>query len=156
MTDFSLWQTAPLPTIIAHILPRYHETHRQQLEQLLNLGNQVAQAHDNFPENFLPLIAMIQEDLLSHMMKEERVLFPMINQGAGQAATMPIRMMMHEHHEHENSIAQLREVTHHGVLPENADEKWKQLYELVEEFINDLNDHIELENNILFARTLND
>ena len=89
------------------------------------------------------------------MMKEERILFPMIDQGAGSGAVMPIRMMMHEHDDHQGAIAQLRSLTNDFTPPENACGSWQRLYALAKEFTDDLADHIELENNILFARTLN-
>ena len=108
MTDLSLWQTAPLDAAIEHILQRYHETHRNQLAELGALAQKVAGVHaGSFPAALLPLLQGIEAELLSHMMKEERVLFPMIKQGAGRGAAMPIQMMMHEHTEHEAALAEL-------------------------------------------------
>ena len=143
MTDLSIWQNAPLNNITAHIVPRYHDTHRSQMAEMLELGEKVAE------------VQAIQNELLSHMMKEERILFPMIDQGAGSGAAMPIRMMMHEHDDHQGAIAQLRSLTNDFTPPENACGSWQRLYALAKEFTDDLADHIELENNILFARTLN-
>ena len=156
MTDLSIWQNAPLNNITAHIVPRYHDTHRSQMAEMLELGEKVAEVHaGSFPEDFVPLVQAIQNELLSHMMKEERILFPMIDQGAGSGAVMPIRMMMHEHDDHQGAIAQLRSLTNDFTPPENACGSWQRLYALAKEFTDDLTDHIELENNILFARTLN-
>ena len=76
MTDLSLWQTAPLDAAIEHILQRYHETHRNQLAELGALAQKVAGVHaDSFPAALLPLLQGIEAELLSHMMKEEQVLF---------------------------------------------------------------------------------
>ena len=112
MTDLSIWQNAPLNNITAHIVPRYHDTHRSQMAEMLELGEKVAEVHaGSFPEDFVPLVQAIQNELLSHMRKEERILFPMIDQGAGSGAAMPIRMMMHEHDDHQGAIAQLRSLT---------------------------------------------
>ena len=87
MTDLSIWQNAPLNNITAHIVPRYHDTHRSQMAEMLELGEKVAEVHaGSFPEDFVPLVQAIQNELLSHMMKEERILFPMIDQGAGSGA----------------------------------------------------------------------
>ena len=82
-------------------------------------------------------------------------MFPMIDQGAGGNAAMPIRMMMHEHGDHQGAIKQLREVTDGFTPPKNACGSWQRLYALAKQFTDDLADHIELEDNILFARTLN-
>ena len=155
MTDLSIWQNAPLNNITAHIVPRYHDTHRSQMAEMLELGEKVAEVHaGSFPEDFVPLVQAIQNELLSHMMKEERILFPMIDQGAGSGAAMPIRMMMHEHGDHQGAIGQLAAVTNNFTPPENAPEEWRQLFALAKQFADDLADHIELEDNILFARTL--
>ena len=138
MTDLSLWQTAPLDAAIEHILQRYHETHRNQLAELGALAQKVAGVHaGSFPAALLPLLQGIEAELLSHMMKEERVLFPMIKQGAGRDAAMPIQMMMHEHTEHEAALAELRALTDDFTPPEGACGSWQRLYARAEELSND-------------------
>ena len=135
MTDLSLWQTAPLDAAIEHILQRYHETHRNQLAELGALAQKVAGVHaGSFPAALL--------------------LCPMIKQGAGRGAAMPIQMMMHEHTEHEAALAELRALTDDFTPPEGACGSWQRLYALAKELSDDLNDHIALENDILFARVL--
>ncbi|QEY23156.1 iron-sulfur cluster repair protein DnrN [Neisseria animalis] len=155
MTDLTVWETAPFNTTIDHILQRYHDVHHAQLEELVPLARKVATVHaDTFPAEVADLLAGIQNELLSHMMKEERMLFPMIKQGIGRGAAMPISVMMHEHEEHDQAIARLRELTDNFTLPAHACGSWTRLYRLAEEMVNDLTDHIRLENDILFARVL--
>ncbi|UOO80942.1 hemerythrin domain-containing protein [Uruburuella testudinis] len=155
MTDLNVWQQAPLNATINHILQRYHEVHRRQLADLIVLAEKVSAVHAGvFPAEVLPLLQGIEADLSNHMMKEERVLFPMINQGAGRGAAMPIQMMMHEHTEHEAAIGQLLALTDNLTPPEGACGSWQRLYAQAREFVDDLNDHITLENEILFARVL--
>lgn len=85
MTDFSVWETAPFGATVDHILQRYHNVHRAQFEELVPLAQKVAQVHaDTFPAEIAGLLADMQNELLMHMMKEERMLFPMINQGVGR------------------------------------------------------------------------
>lgn len=155
MTDFSVWETAPFGATVDHILQRYHNVHRAQFEELVPLAQKVAQVHaDTFPAEIAGLLAYMQNELLMHMMKEERMLFPMINQGVGRAAAMPISVMMHEHEEHDRAIARLKELTGNFQAPEGACGSWTRLYALAKEMVEDLNDHIHLENDILFARVL--
>lgn len=155
MIDHELWQNASDSDIIDHILPRYHDTHRRQLEELVPLAEKVAGVHaDKFPAEVVSLLHTIQNELLSHMMKEERILFPMLKQGAGRAAAMPVRMMMHEHTEHEAALERLLEVTGNLQAPADACRSWQRLYSLAQELVDDLRDHIDLEDNILFARVL--
>ncbi|OAM44001.1 hemerythrin domain-containing protein [Eikenella halliae] len=155
MIDHELWQNASDSDIIDHILPRYHDTHRRQLEELVPLAEKVAGVHaGKFPAEVVSLLHTIQNELLSHMMKEERILFPMLKQGAGRAAAMPVRMMMHEHTEHEAALERLLEVTGNLQAPADACRSWQHLYSLAQELVDDLRDHIDLEDNILFARVL--
>lgn len=155
MTDFSVWETAPFGATVDHILQRYHNVHRAQFEELVPLAQKVAQVHaDTFPAEIAGLLAYMQNELLMHMMKEERMLFPMINQGVGRGAAMPISVMMHEHEEHDRAIARLKELTDDFQVPEGACGSWTRLYALAKEMVEDLNDHIHLENDILFARVL--
>ena len=155
MIDRELWQNASDSDIIDHILPRYHDTHRRQLEELVPLAEKVAGVHaGKFPAEVVSLLHTIQNELLSHMMKEERILFPMLKQGAGRAAAMPVRMMMHEHTEHEAALERLLEVTGNLQAPADACRSWQHLYSLAQELVDDLRDHIDLEDNILFARVL--
>ena len=155
MTDVSVWGTAPFSATVDHILQRYHNVHRAQFEELVPLAQKVAQVHaDTFPAEIAELLAYMQNELLMHMMKEERMLFPMINQGVGRGAAMPISVMMHEHEEHDRAIARLKELTDNFQAPEGACGSWTRLYALAKEMVEDLNDHIHLENDILFARVL--
>ena len=155
MIDHELWQNASDSDIIDHILPRYHDTHRRQLDELVPLAEKVAGVHaGKFPAEVVSLLHTIQNELLSHMMKEERILFPMLKQGAGRAAAMPVRMMMHEHTEHEAALERLLEVTGNLQAPADACRSWQRLYSLAQELVDDLRDHIDLEDNILFARVL--
>ena len=155
MTDFTVWETAPFGATIDHILQRYHDVHRGQFEELVPLAQKVAEVHaDSFPAEVPGLLAYMQNELLMHMMKEERMLFPMIKQGVGRGAAMPISVMMHEHEEHDQAVARLLALTNNLTVPENACGSWTRLYTLARELVDDLTDHIHLENEILFPRVL--
>ena len=155
MTDLTMWDVAPFNATVEHIVSRYHNVHRQQLSDLVALSEKVASVHgEQFPTEMVQLLKEIQAELSNHMMKEERVLFPMINQGVGRGAEMPIRMMMSEHTDHEAYIQRLLEVTNNLTAPEAACGSWRSLYEETQTFINDLHDHIDLENNHFFPRVL--
>lgn len=153
--DFSLWQQADDTALINHILSRYHQTHRAQLNSILPLAEKVARVHaGHFPADLLPLLQNMQADLLSHMQKEERVLFPMILAGAGSGAAMPIRVMMHEHDDHGQALQALHRLSGGFTPPPQACPSWQRLYDELAVLADDLKQHIELENRILFARTL--
>ncbi|PSJ80026.1 iron-sulfur cluster repair protein DnrN [Neisseria iguanae] len=155
MADFTVWETAPFGATIDHILQRYHNMHRAQLDELVPLAQKVAAVHkDTFPAEVAELLSHMKNELLSHMMKEERMLFPMINQGIGHGAAMPVSVMMHEHEEHDKAIGRLRKLTNNFEIPAEACSSWTRLYRLAEEMVNDLTDHIHLENEVFFPRVL--
>jgi len=156
MTDLSLWQTASLPNTVDHVLERYHATHRRQLADAAQLAAKVAARHETFPSGLGGLIQAIEAELSSHMMKEERMLFPMIKNGMGRNAGMPIRVMMMDPEERGAGRGRLVAPTDNSPPPADACSSWQQLYADLKTFADDLNDHIELENTILFPRALNE
>ena len=155
MSDLSVWQQASDNSLIEHILARYHQVHRVQLADILPLAEKVAGVHaGTFPADILPLLQHMRQDLLEHMYKEERVLFPMILNGMGARAAMPISVMMREHEIHREAMVQLLALSHKLTPPPDACRSWQRLYAELQTLVDDLNDHIELENTVLFARTL--
>ena len=155
MTDLTVWEVSPVNTVIDHVISRYHNTHRAQLEELVPLAHKIASTSpDGFPAELPELLEYIQNELLMHMMKEERMLFPMAKQGLGSRAAMPVNVMMHEHEEHDRALAQLKNLPNHFTPPQNADKDQQRLYALAQELSDDLEEHIHLENEILFPRIL--
>ena len=93
MTDLTVWEVSPVNTVIDHVISRYHNTHRAQLEELVPLAHKIASTSpDGFPAELPELLEYIQNELLMHMMKEERMLFPMAKQGLGSRAAMPVNV----------------------------------------------------------------
>jgi regulator of cell morphogenesis and NO signaling len=100
----SEWAEAPLASLTEHIVRTHHDHTRAELGRLSQMLDKVARVHgDNHP--FMIEVASVfhgfADDLLAHMVKEERVLFPAIAalaSGAGGVnVTTPIRVMNGEH-----------------------------------------------------------
>jgi len=154
---------APLPAdppeaeeaLIDHILERYHETHRRELPELVFMARKVEEVHAGHPE--LPkglslLLGNIAEAIEEHMQKEERILFPMIRAGLGRVAVGPIAVMRHEHVEHGERLRQLEELTRDHTPPADACTTWCALYAGTRKLVDDVMQHIHLENNVLFTQ----
>ncbi len=154
---------APLPAdapeetkpLIDHILERYHETHRRELPELMLMARKVEEVHAGHPE--LPrglslLLEHIAEAIEEHMQKEERILFPMIRAGLGRMAVGPIAVMRHEHVEHGARLRQLEELTRDHTPPADACTTWCALYAGTRKLVDDVMQHIHLENNVLFPQ----
>jgi len=84
------------------------------------------------------------------MQKEEMVLFPMLERGAGAMAGGPIHVMRMEHDEHAQTLQHLARLTHGMTPPPAACATWGALYAGLRVMREDLIQHIHLENNILF------
>ena len=152
------WREAPDAELIEHILERYHARHREQLPELIRLAQRVEQVHgerDDCPKGLTDLLRYMQQELESHMLKEEQILFPALLDGLGPRATGPISVLRMEHEQHGEALQRLLELTRQITPPENACNTWRALYRGLDEFVRDLMQHIHLENNALFSNALN-
>lgn len=151
------WQSAPLAEIIDHIIVRYHDRHREQLPELILQATKVERVHadkPNVPKGLAKYLTMLHQELSSHMMKEEQILFPMIKQGMGTQANGPISMMESEHDDAGELLEVIKHTTNDVTPPPEACTTWKAMYNGINELIDDLMNHISLENNVLFPRAL--
>lgn len=141
--------------LIEHILNRYHDTHREELPELIRLAKRVERVHGSHPQCPAGLASLLSEmlnELENHMSKEEQILFPMIARGINGMAAAPVSVMRQEHDSHGAFLERLNRTTNDMVLPEGACNTWKALYLGLEAFRDDLIEHIHLENNVLFNR----
>jgi regulator of cell morphogenesis and NO signaling len=147
-------ETAPL---IAHILARYHEVHRHELPELVTLARRVEAVHAGHPDvprGLADLLERIQHELCAHMRKEELILFPaMVRAGATDGGLeAPISCMRHEHDDHGANLRELAALTRNFTLPTGASRTWQALYAGGAKLVDDVMEHIHLENNLLFPR----
>ena len=155
--DHEAGRDAPTETLalIDHLLTRYHETHRRELEFLIPLAQKVERVHGDHPVAPIGLaveLAAIRDELDSHMKKEEQVLFPMMRRGGSPAISHPMAHMRHEHDETAERLARIEEITHGLALPAGACASWTALYTGVKKFTGDLVTHMHLEDAVLFPR----
>jgi len=152
------WAAASAQELIAHILARYHAVHREQFPELIRLARRVEQVHgerEECPAGLADHLCAMQQALESHMQKEEMILFPMLERGAGAMAGGPIHVMRMEHDEQGQELQQLADLTHDITPPPLACTTWRALYTGLRAMREDLMQHIHLENNILFEKVRN-
>ena len=164
------WQHEPLSELIAHITARHHKFVRQEIARLGPLFEKVCGVHGKNHAELLHIQAVFRglaQELTSHMMKEEMVLFPYIVrmeeaviQGEpvlpppfGTIAN-PVAMMEHEHDSAGAALRAVRAASDGYVAPEGGCASYQALYRALAEFEADLHQHIHLENNILFPRAV--
>ena len=146
--------TETLP-LIDHILTRYHDTHRTEMDWLIPLAQKVETVHgdhEDAPLGLTEALLDLRDELDSHMAKEEQVLFPMMRQGGHPAIQHPIAAMRHDHDTAAGLLRKVEHVTRGLTLPEGACRSWTALYTGLEKFTDDLVAHMHLENEVLFAR----
>ncbi|MGV8927930.1 MAG: iron-sulfur cluster repair protein YtfE [Ewingella sp.] len=151
------WQTALLAQLIDFIIPRFHDRHRKELPELVLMAEKVERVHADkapCPRGLAVQLQLILDELSSHMMKEEQILFPMIRAGMGSHAGGPISVMESEHDSAGEILEEIKRLTNNVTSPEGACVTWRALYAGINEFITDLMEHIHLENNLLFPRAL--
>lgn len=147
-----------------HIVASHHAYLRRELPRLARLVEKVIAAHGaGHPdlEGLRATFARLRGELESHLLKEERVLFPLIKQleaasrpfriPCGTVAN-PVRVMAHVHDAAGAALRRLRTLTGDYRVPPDACGSFRALYEGLAALEADLHRHIHKENNILFPR----
>lgn len=154
------WAQRSPAELADHIEAHYHARLRRDLPALIAAARKVEKVHarkPDVPAGLGDLLAGFWADMQQHMMKEERVLFPMLRQGArGEAVYGPVRVMENEHQVHGQALAAIRELTGDLVIPPHACATWSALYAGLATLEEELMQHIHLENNVLFLRAVLD
>ncbi len=138
-----------------YIEARYHAHHREQLPRLAEMAEKIENVHfgdDHAPEGLSAVLRRMIGDMEVHMKKEELILFPAIRNGGGRGIEYPISVMRAEHDDHAIEVAAIRRLTAGLTLPQSACGTWTALYARLDEFITDLEEHIRLENEVLFPQ----
>jgi regulator of cell morphogenesis and NO signaling len=155
--DLPRWDRAPIPELITFIVERYHQALRNELPALIAQAARVENRHGDkpgCPHGLRDLLAAMHVDVLAHLEKEERVLFPMILDGYGARVGGPVRVLEAEHDGHGANLERIRQLTNNLTPPAHACPTWRALYLRLDALERELMDHVHLENNVLFPRAL--
>jgi regulator of cell morphogenesis and NO signaling len=155
--DLTRWGERPLPELIDHIVARYHAWLRDEVPALLKMADKVEAVHAekaSAPKGVTAELAGLHQEAMSHMQKEEAILFPLIKSGRGASCGGPIQVMEAEHRDVGEALARIRTLTRDLTPPAEACNTWRALYLGLERLETEFFEHIHLENNILFPRAL--
>lgn len=170
-SDLPDWTKTSLTELVYHILKTHHRYLSRELPHLHQILSKVINVHGKqHPESLTPLgkvFGALEAELADHMFKEERILFPLIQdmetakekgtplpQSACGSVNNPIRVMLCEHENAGNALAEIRRLTNDYTPPEDACTTYRALFSGLLELEQDLHQHIHLENNILFPRAI--
>lgn len=155
-----------LTELADHIEQTHHTYVRAELPRLDQMTARVQQVHGERDPRLADVreaFVAIRDELTSHMMKEEEMLFPMIRQleeGTGGVAahcgsiSNPIRQMEIEHDHAGAALKVMSEATNGYQPPEWACNTYRAMLDSLREFEEDLHQHIHKENNVLFPKAI--
>jgi regulator of cell morphogenesis and NO signaling len=159
-----------LDALTRHIVDRHHRYVKETVPVVNGwLDDVVDRDGGRHPEvaRMREAFLTLGEELLSHMAKEENILFPFIDELAaadragsrlpvGPFGTVlhPVRVMEADHREALDLMLRLRELSSGFAIPGDASETYRLCCAELERFEADLQRHIELENTVLFPAAL--
>jgi len=153
-----------------YILNIHHSYVNRSMPLIAELSNKVTIAHGTRHPELIKihqhLIELILE-LETHMYKEERILFPYIKslvklfrEGQSMESSElenlahPIKVMEREHETAGVQLRTIHQLSRGYSIPEGACSSYRVFYSMLREFELDLHQHVHLENNILFPKSL--
>lgn len=164
---FDFW---PMGLLAAYIERKHHRFIKSQVPLLVHLFIE-ALKHPSERAGSLPEVKQVfwkvAEDLLDHVAREERILFPYLRKletndkgeipfAASHFDTVreSIVTLFREHHREGACLQDLRSVTNGYKLSIHSSYWESLIYPQLEAFDRDMKTHLHLENNILFPKAL--
>jgi len=165
--NFDSWT---LDFLAQYIVNQHHTYVKRSIPLLVELSQKVARVHGAAHPEVVQInecFHAVANELVAHMYKEEEILFPYI-EALAQASRSensisrpgfgsvqnPIRMMEHEHENAGLLLKEIETLSNHYTPPQEACNSYRVLYGKLQEFTDDLHQHIHLENNILFPKAI--
>jgi regulator of cell morphogenesis and NO signaling len=153
-----------------YIVKRHHIYVREKIPLLKKNLAIICQVHgEQHPEllEIKELFIGFARDFAIHNQEEEIILFPFIfwveatkndtsplPRSPFRSISKPIVMMIEEHRNADQRFNKISELCNNYHIPEDASTTYKLTLNQLRDFGNDLQIHIQLENNILFPRTI--
>jgi regulator of cell morphogenesis and NO signaling len=163
--NFAEWEADFLADYIVNV---HHKYVSENIPLLYEFTQKVARVHGGAHPELLEIAGLFEavaQEMTMHMRKEELILFPYIKRlvaaDKGQltleaphfgTVENPIRMMEEEHDRAGNLMKQIRQLSGDYTPPANACNTYRVTFRKLQEFEEDLHQHVHLENNILFPR----
>ncbi|HPJ11447.1 MAG TPA: iron-sulfur cluster repair di-iron protein [Flavobacterium sp.] len=165
--DFNSW---PLDLLVDYILKKHHRYVGAKIPAILSALDKLCQTHSGEHPELLEIKSLFEgcaTDLLAHLKKEEHQLFPVIAKlekatpadGIPCAAAVPviadpIASLRQEHNHEAVRFRKIKILTHNYAPPADSCNTYRITYSMLKDFEQDLQEHIHIENNILFPRSI--
>lgn len=145
--------------LIDYIVNVHHTYVMEHLSIINEFSCKVAKVHgEHAPETIEidNLFTALSNELIIHLEKEETILFPAVKAKILNPDFIydeEVIKILEDEHDHAGTIVKrIQLISNNFTPPEWACNTYKALYHMLDEFINDLYQHIHLENNILFQK----
>lgn len=155
-----------LTELADHIEREHHAYLRAELPRLDGITEKVQRVHGEKDPRLADVrnaFCALRDEMTSHMMKEEQILFPMIRQleqpesrpsfHCGSISN-PIRQMEAEHDQAGEALAIMRAATDDFNPPEWACNTYRAMLDGLAHLERDMHQHVHKENNVLFAKAV--
>ncbi len=156
------WTSMTALELVDHLETTHHRYLWHEMPRVSTLVDKIVSVHGGRHPELTEVAACyerVRADLEPHMLKEERMLFPMIRELAGSTVVPsfdcgslrnPISVMLREHDAVGDMFAKLRELTVGHQAPADGCATYVACYAALAEMEADTHLHIHKENNVLF------
>lgn len=164
---FNHW---PLDLLADYIEKTHHRYCERKINEIKPYLEKITKAHGEQHPELIEINELFKETagkMSVHMKKEELILFPFIRKmtkvkSTGEALTAPkfgsvespIDIMRDDHNEEGERFQRIRTLSQNYTVPEDGCATYKVTFAMLNEFEDDLHQHIHLENNILFPKSI--
>lgn len=164
--DTTPFQNMPLVNLVEHIEKVHHVYLRENLPRLTTLTASVASAStgDEKLADLNDEMQSIAAELETHLRHEEEALFSLVRDlgthraitptRCGGAVGGPIACMENDHELAAQTLRKMRELTSNYTAPAGASGTWIEMLQGLADFDRDMQEHMYLENHVLFPRAL--
>ena len=161
--DFEQW---PIDLLIDYALKIHHRTIREVGPELLYRIGKLSAEHDDL-STIYELFSESLTDLDEHLMKEENILFPLVDDirraaignkqlGGFHCGTVqnPISVMMADHVGETDRHNRIAELTNNYTAPAGSNEEYQAVLNGLKEFKEALLEHIYIEDELIFPQAI--
>jgi len=158
------WNKASFSQLIDHIINKHHRYLSEELPQLSPYVTKVLRVHGAEHKHLAKVHSLFNQlkvELEQHTIKEEIESFPLILQYENDPSEENLELLRKhvaeledEHDGAGDIIKEIRDITADFTPPSGACGTYRLVYQRLENLESDLFEHIHLENNILFPRSI--
>lgn len=166
-SGFNSWQ---LDELAEYIEKKHHRYCEEKITEIKPYLEKITQVHGQSHPELYEISAIFSEtagQMSAHMKKEELLIFPFIKRlvklkeeggklpkARFNSDQNPIDLMLKDHNDEGERFRKIRELSKNYEIPEDACSTYRVSLALLHEFEEDLHEHIHLENNILFPKSI--